>query len=109
MKRSQVLIVVVAIALVAVLFFLPKVVVNNEDQDNLAKTEESSGLPEGHSEDDGHDHGAGEDAVKAHRVATPEQLMALTTARSKYNKATDEQTRSLVAVELAEAYSSAAR
>ncbi len=111
MKRSQVLIVVAAIALVAVLFFLPKVVVNNEDQDNLAKTEESTGLPEGHSEDDGHDHGAGagEDAVKAHRVATPEQLMALTTARTKYNKATDEQTRSLVAVELAEAYSNAAR
>lgn len=111
MKRTQILIVVAAIALVAVLFFLPKVVVDNDDQDNLDGTQTTAAVPEGHSEDDGHNHGAAEEgpAVDAHRTATPEQLMALTTARAKYNKATDEQARSRVAVELGEAYANAAK
>ncbi|WP_266203179.1 tetratricopeptide repeat protein [Pontibacter kalidii] len=111
MKRSQILIVVVAIVLVVGLFFLPKIVVNNEDQDSVAGTENSAGLPEGHSEDDGHDHGSAEAGAveNVHRTATPEQMMALTTARAKYNKATDEQTRSRVAVELGEAYANAAK
>ncbi|AKD02478.1 tetratricopeptide repeat protein [Pontibacter korlensis] len=110
MKRSQILIVIAAIALVAVLFFLPKVVVNNEDKD-VAATETTAGVPEGHSEDDGHNHGAESGAAtpEAHRTATPEQLMALTTTRAKYNKATDEQTRNRVAVELGEAYANAAK
>lgn len=109
MKRSQILIVVAAIVLVAVIFFLPKVVVNDE-KDNIASNAAASAVPEGHSEDDGHDHGAEEGAApEAHMAATPEQLMELATARAKYNKATDEQTRSRVAVELAEAYANATK
>ncbi|GHA67688.1 tetratricopeptide repeat protein [Pontibacter akesuensis] len=109
MKRSQILIVIAAIVLVAVIFFLPKVVVNEEDKNNLASTE-AGAVPEGHSEDDGHDHGAeGGAAADAHMTATPEQLMALSTARAKFNKASDEQTRSRQAVELGDAYKAAAK
>ncbi|GAB3822963.1 tetratricopeptide repeat protein [Pontibacter rugosus] len=109
MKRSQIIIVIVAIILVAVLFFLPKVVVNDEDKDNLASTE-ATAVPEGHSEDDGHNHGAEEGtAAEAHMTATPEQLMELATARAKFNKASDDQTRNRLAVELAEAYSKATK
>ncbi|ARS36618.1 tetratricopeptide repeat protein [Pontibacter actiniarum] len=110
MKRNQILIVVAAIVLVGVLFFLPKVVVNEEDKSNLAKSESPAATPEGHSEDDGHDHGAEAGAAtEAHMTASPEQLLALTTARAKYNKASDEQTRNRVAPELAEAYANAAK
>ncbi|PRY07851.1 tetratricopeptide repeat protein [Pontibacter ummariensis] len=110
MSRSQILIVVVAIALAAGIFFLPKVVVNEEDKENFAKAETTAGTPEGHSEDDGHNHGAEAGAAAdAHATATPEQLMALATARAKYNKATDAQTRARFASELAAAYSTASK
>lgn len=107
MKRSQILLLVAAIGLVAVLFFLPKVVVNEEDKTAAASTE--AAIPEGHSEDDGHNHGTADEAADAHMTATPEQLMALATARAKYNKAGDEQTRNRVAVELGEAYANATK
>ena len=108
MSRSQILIVVAAIVLVAVMFFLPKVVVNEEDKGSFAKGT-TAATPEGHSEDDGHDHGAAEGATPAgaHMAATPEQLMELSTARAKYNKATDAQARMRLASELAEAYATA--
>ncbi|WP_187264465.1 tetratricopeptide repeat protein [Pontibacter beigongshangensis] len=100
MSRSQILVIVAALAIVAVLFFLPKVVVNEEDKESFTKTESS--LPEGHSEDDGHDHGPG--AADVHMTASPEQLLELATVRARFNKAGDDQTRSRVAAELAEAY-----
>ena len=109
MSRSQILIVVLAIALVAAMFFLPKVVVNDE-KENLAKGETNAAIPEGHSEEDGHDHGAeGEAMAGVHTTATPEQLLALTTARAKYNKATDTQTKNRLAAELAAAYATASK
>lgn len=109
MSRSQILIVVAAIVLVAVIFFLPKVVVNEEDKAGFANGETAAALPEGHSEDDGHDHGATEGAspAGAHMAATPEQLMELATARAKYNKATEDQARMRLASELAAAYATA--
>jgi tetratricopeptide (TPR) repeat protein len=116
MSRNQILIVVAAIALAAVIFFLPKVVVNEKDKESFAKGETATSVPDGHSEDDGHDHGATTEtaaaaagAEGAHMTATPDQLMALTTARAKYNKATDEQTRSRLANELAAAYATASK
>ncbi|WP_230407250.1 tetratricopeptide repeat protein [Pontibacter cellulosilyticus] len=109
MSRSQILIVVIAVALVAAMFFLPKVVVN-DDKESLAKGETTAAVPEGHSEDDGHNHGAeGEAAADVHTKATPEQLLALTTARAKYNKATDTQTKNRLATELAAAYAAASK
>ncbi|MFD3002154.1 tetratricopeptide repeat protein [Pontibacter toksunensis] len=111
MSRLQILIVVAAIVLVAVMFFLPKVVVNKEDQGNFAKGETAAATtPEGHSEDDGHDHGAGEGATAdVHTPATPEQLMELATTRARYNKATDDQARTQLASELGEAYAAASK
>lgn len=110
MSRSQILIVIAAIALAAAMFFLPKVVVNEDDKNNLAKGETTAATAEGHSEDDGHDHeaeaGAGADV---HMTASPEQLMELATARAKYNKATDAQAKSRLAVELGEAYAAASK
>lgn len=109
MSRSQILIVIIAVALVAAMFFLPKVVVN-DDKDSLAKGETTAAVPEGHSEDDGHDHGAeGEATADVHTKATPEQLLALTTARAKYNKATDTQAKNRLATELAAAYAAASK
>ena len=109
MSRSKILIVVLAVALVAAMFFLPKVVVN-DDKDSIAQSE-TAAIPEGHSEDDGHDHGAAEGGAAAdvHAQATPEQLMALTTARTKYNKATDAQTKNRLAIELGDAYAAASK
>ncbi|MDX5423214.1 MAG: tetratricopeptide repeat protein [Hymenobacteraceae bacterium] len=108
MSRSQILIVVAAIALVAAMFFLPKVVVNDDDKDAIAKGETTAAIPEGHSEDDGHDHGAPAGApADVHMTATPEQMMELSTARAKYNKATDAQSRTRLAPELAAAYATA--
>ncbi len=92
------------------MFFLPKVVVNEEDKAGLASTEAAAGASaEGHSPDDGHDHGAEGAAAAAHATATPEQLMELSTARAKYNKATDTQARMLLATELADAYATASQ
>lgn len=109
MSRSQIMILVAAIALAAVLFFLPKVVVT-KDEAPVANTE-TSGMAEGHSEDDGHGHGAeqGAPADGVHTTATPEQLMELATARARFNKATDVKTRALLANELAAAYASASK
>ena len=109
MSRSQIIIVVLAVALVAGMFFLPKVVVN-DDKDSLAKGDTTATVPSGHSEDDGHNHGAeGAAATDVHAQATPEQLLALTTARAKYNKTTDTQTKNRLATELAAAYASASK
>ncbi|WP_253406406.1 tetratricopeptide repeat protein [Pontibacter sp. HSC-36F09] len=73
--------------------------------------EQTSALPEGHSEDDGHDHGATPAAAAdgVHSMATPEQLMELATVRARYNKATDTKARGLLAGELAAAYASASK
>ncbi|WP_299826104.1 tetratricopeptide repeat protein [uncultured Pontibacter sp.] len=109
MSRSQILIVIIAVAMVAAIFFLPKVVVN-DDKDSLAKAETAAAVPEGHSEDDGHDHGAEAGATAdVHTRATPEQLLALTTARAKYNKAADDQTKNRLAAELAAAYATVSK
>ncbi|GAB3534328.1 hypothetical protein GCM10027443_21230 [Pontibacter brevis] len=91
------------------MFFLPKVVVNEEDKEGFAQNESAAATPEGHSEDDGHDHGTAESttAAGAHMAATPEQLMELATTRARYSKATDEQARMRLATELAEAYATA--
>ncbi len=118
MKRAQILVLVAAIALAAVMFFLPKVVVNEDDKQSFEKGE-TAAVPAGHSEDDGHDHGtepapgapatATTSADAAHMTATPEQLLELATARAKYNKATDGQTKSRLAGELAAAYATASK
>ncbi|WP_242929442.1 tetratricopeptide repeat protein [Pontibacter vulgaris] len=117
MTRAQILIVVAAIALAAVMFFLPKVVVNEKDKQSFEKGA-TAAVPEGHSEDDGHEHGtepaAGAPATAtsadaAHMTATPEQLLELATARAKYNKATDGQAKSRLAGELAAAYATASK
>ena len=108
MSRVQILILVVAVALAAAMFFLPKVVVTKDD--TTVATEQTSGLPEGHSEDDGHDHGAPAAAADGvHAMATPEQLMELATVRARYNKASDAKTRGLLAGELAAAYAAASK
>lgn len=112
MTRNQIILVIAAIALIAGMFFLPKVVVNEEDKDNLAKGNTETAVPEGHSEDDGHGHGdenADAKAADPHATATPEQLMELATVRARYNKATDKQQRALLATELAEAYAAAGK
>lgn len=110
MSRSQILIVVAAIVLVAVMFFLPKVVVNEEDKAGFATSDATAeASAEGHSPDDGHDHGAEGAAAEAHAAATPEQLMELSTTRARYNKATDTQARVLLASDLAEAYATASK
>ncbi len=109
MSRSQILIVIIAVALVAAIFFLPKVVVN-DDKDSLAEGKTTAATAEGHSDDDGHDHGAeGNATADVHMQATPEQILALSTARAKYNKATDAQTKNRLAAELAAAYASASK
>ncbi|MBB6612953.1 tetratricopeptide repeat protein [Pontibacter sp. Tf4] len=109
MNRNQIILVIVAIALIAGIFLLPKVVVNEGDKDNLAKTGTESTMPEGHSADDGHGHGEEGAAADPHATATPQQLMELATVRSRYNKATDNQQRTLLANELAEAYATAGK
>ncbi|MCJ8164793.1 tetratricopeptide repeat protein [Pontibacter sp. E15-1] len=108
MSRTQILIVVAAVVLVAVMFFLPKVVVNEEDKANFAK---GGATEAGHSEDDGHDHGATAEGgpADAHMTASPEQMMELATARAKYNKTTDTQARMRIASELAAAYATASK
>lgn len=96
------------------MFFLPKVVVTKEDQDTLANGE-TTALPAGHSEDDGHDHGAAPAATTdasadgVHATATPEQMLELATVRGRYNKATDAQAKALLANELAAAYANASK
>jgi tetratricopeptide (TPR) repeat protein len=109
MSRAQIIILVAAIALVAAMFFLPKVVVTKGD--SSAATAQTSALPDGHSEDDGHDHGPSPAAAAdgVHASATPEQMMELATVRARYNKASDVKTRGLLASELAAAYASASR
>ena len=109
MSRSQILILVAAIALAAIMFFLPKVVVTKDEA--TVASGESTAIPSGHSEDDGHDHGpaAASPADGAHAMATPEQLMELATVRARYNKATDTKTRALLASELAAAYANASK
>lgn len=114
MSRSQIIIIVAAIALVAAIFFLPKVVVNKEDKEAglaTADKSEAAAVPEGHSAEDGHGHGTEEaDAVaNAHATATPDQIMELTTIRARYNKASDNQQRTLLASELGEAYAGAGK
>ncbi|RAU81485.1 tetratricopeptide repeat protein [Pontibacter arcticus] len=113
MSRSQILIVIIAVALVAGIFFLPKVVVNKKDESAMAAGQ-AAAVPEGHSEDDGHDHGAEAGATAGagtasdvHATATPDQLMTLATARAKYKKSTDPQFKSRLATELADAYAAA--
>lgn len=110
MSRSQILILVAAIALAVIIFFLPKAVVTEDDKDTLAKGENTA-IPEGHSEDDGHDHGpaTATPADGVHAMATPEQMLELTTVRARYNKATDAQTRTLLANELAAAYATVSK
>lgn len=109
MSRSQIIIVVAAIALVAAIFFLPKVVVDKDDNKEVAAS--GAGVPEGHSADDGHDHGAEPTGAvaDAHTMATPEQMLELATVRARYNKAADKQQRTLLANELAQAYSEAGK
>ncbi|WP_114781992.1 tetratricopeptide repeat protein [Botryobacter ruber] len=112
MSRSQILIVLAAIVLVAVIFFLPKVVVNEEDKAGFAEGETAATVPAGHSEDDGHDHSAHEaetSAESAHMAASPEQLMELATVRAKYNKAADPKAKSRLAGELAAAYTAVSK
>jgi len=111
MSRSQILIVVAAIVLVAVMFFLPKVVVNEGDKGGFAKGETAAAAPaEGHTADDGHNHDPAEGtAAEAHATASPEQLMELATARARYNKTTDAQARTRIASELADAYATASK
>jgi len=112
MSRNQIIVVIVAIALIAGMFFLPKVVVNEGDKDSLAKNGSESSMAEGHSADDGHGHGEETQATTTadpHATATPQQLMELATVRARYNKATDKQQRSLLAAELAEAYATAGK
>lgn len=108
MSRLQILIVVAAIALMAAMFFLPKVIVNEKDKETFATTQEAAPAG-GHTAGDGHEHDAEATAADAHTEASPEQLMALTTARAKYNKATEAQARAKMASQLAEAYSGAAK
>lgn len=108
MSRSQILIVVAAIALVAAMFFLPKVIVSEKDTGTLAKSE-TAPMAEGHSADDGHGHEAEASANGPHAEASPEQLQELATARAKYNKAADEQGRIQIASQLAEAYFKASK
>ncbi|WP_347157113.1 tetratricopeptide repeat protein [Pontibacter chitinilyticus] len=105
MSRSQILIVVVAIALVAAMFFLPKVIVNEKDKETFAKGE-TAAPADGHTAaaDGPHSTEATAATTDPHMEATPEQQMALTTARAKYNKATDEQARVKMASALADAY-----
>ncbi|PKV62507.1 tetratricopeptide repeat protein [Pontibacter ramchanderi] len=110
MSRAQILILVIAIALAAGMFFLPKVVVTKDD--STVAAEQASALPDGHSEDDGHDHGPAPATAAAegvHSMATPEQLMELATVRARYNKASDAKTRGLLANELAAAYAAASK
>ena len=109
MSRAQILILVAAIALAAAMFFLPKVVVTKDD--STAAAEQASALPEGHSEDDGHDHGPAPAAAAdgVHSMATPEQMMELATVRARYNKASDAKTQGLLANELAAAYAVASK
>jgi tetratricopeptide (TPR) repeat protein len=109
MSRAQIIILVAAIALAAAMFFLPKVVVTKDD--SSAATAQTSALPEGHSEDDGHDHGPSPAAAAdgVHASATPEQMMELATVRARYNKASDAKTRGLLASELAAAYAAASK
>ncbi|MBD1398548.1 tetratricopeptide repeat protein [Pontibacter sp. JH31] len=108
MSRSQILILVAAIALAAIMFFLPKVVVTKDDA--TVASGENSAIPDGHSDDDGHDHGAATTpADGTHTMATPEQLMELATVRTRYNKAADTKTRALLANELAAAYANASK
>ncbi len=109
MKRSQILLIVVAIAVVAAIFFLPKVVVNEKDKDNFAANGAAATVPEGHSEDDGHDHGGEAGRADVHTAATPEQTMELTTVRARYNKASDATTRERIATELAAAYAAVSK
>ncbi len=109
MSRSQILIVIAAIALVAAMFFLPKVIVSEKDKGALA-TNQSAPMAEGHSADDGHGHGdEGAAATGPHTEASPEQIAELATARAKYNKATDDQGRVQIASQLAEAYFNASK
>lgn len=109
MSRNQIILVIVAIALIAGIFFLPKVVVNEKDKEGLAKAGAESTVPEGHSADDGHGHEEEGAAADPHATATPQQLMELATVRARYNKATDKQQRVLLASELAEAYATAGK
>ncbi len=110
MSRSQIIIIVAAIALAAAIFFLPKVVVDKADKDAglaMESTEAAAVVPEGHSAEDGHGHEAEE--ANAHATSTPDQLMELTTIRARYKKASDNQQRTLLASELAEAYAGAGK
>jgi tetratricopeptide (TPR) repeat protein len=112
MTRSQIILIVAAIALVAALFFLPKVVVDKDDNEvELAVNDPKSAIPAGHSAEDGHNHGAEESdaSANAHTTASADQLMELATVRARYKKSTDKQQRSLLAGELAEAYAGAGK
>lgn len=98
MQIKQYSLIIAGVVLIALLAFLPKVVVKNDA--DTATTEDKSivsvsnslnqetDLPQGHSEDDGHDHGSSEETQNAtaqHMMTVSEEdKQELTAARDLY-------------------------
>lgn len=104
MSRNQIFLIVAAAVLVAVLFSLPKVIIDKEKKSELVKPAGEDAAQ--HSADDGHDHGPGE--TTAHAAASPEQLQELALLREQYNREQG-QAKVKVAFSLGEKYKAIGR
>ncbi|WP_245590577.1 tetratricopeptide repeat protein [Adhaeribacter aquaticus] len=112
--RFQIFVVVAALALVGVLFSLPKIIINKDKKNSLSGTaatanrDVAAGGDKGHGEA-GHVHEGEDEAAAAHATVTPEQLSELNTLRKKYEQENNATTKLSLANELAGKYAAASK
>lgn len=109
MLKSRIILLIIAVVLVLLIFSLPKVVVDNEEN-ALATEQTSSANAEQYSEDDGHDHGdnkVGEEQPDHGASLSEAQLMKAEELRLKLINATTKEKSSIFADYLAELFTSA--
>jgi cytochrome c-type biogenesis protein CcmH/NrfG len=109
MSRSQLVVIIVALVLVIGMFFLPKVVINKEDQKaDLTGATANRDKPAADEEDhSGHDHAPGEhpsDEPVAHTAASPGQLKAIADLRQQFESAPSTAKKTELAAQLAQKY-----
>jgi outer membrane protein len=91
MKLSQIIAIVVAIAAIALLYNLPKVVINKTDKDKLGETQSSTNLPNG-------------DVSKATPQISANTLISIQRLRNSFLNASDNKKRCTFADSLADLF-----
>ena len=109
MSRPQIIVIAVALVLVIGMFFLPKVVINKEDQKADLTGATAGAKPVAAEEEDhtGHDHAPGEhptDEATAHTAATPAQLKEISDLRQRLENAPSNTVKAEIAATLGQKY-----